>query len=336
MTIPTLATLPLHSSLPVPGWRRQPRHSAVRMSAAGHERAGDGIGNPTEAVTTTDALRRSEIRMASPGDTAFTEALVQVVAANLAAGGMASGRFAIEMASLRRHLLAASCTPPEPIYQALSIAILCRRDPRGAVRSCDIARMDTVYALMCRRRWWITIAQDLPLAALLAGVNAPAEHIDHDCECSYAGLLAHGYAVGLSAQIAACVLCLLPIPQAQAFHRFLALVHAMRRSGISDQLPPAELSVLCLLDQDPERIALHYRGVRADLGNPEASPSQGSREHMPAIERTFMEILPADRSLGGLSARAGRQQHEHLVRDFLACSCVVAMASVEAQAFHAA
>jgi len=314
-----------------------PRHLAAHPTVACLEfLAAVGVSRPLDDVCEIESQCRHEVRMIGRGDPAFSAALVHVVAANLAAGGMAPGCFAEEMAALSRHLLAASGAQPEPIYQALAIAILCRRDPLGKVRTCDVQRMDTVFALMSRRRWWITIAQDLPLAALLAGVNAPAEHIDQDCERTYAGLIAHGYAVGLSSQIAACVLCLLPLAHEQSLRRFLALAESFRRATDAPGLPPAELATLCLLDQDPDRIASCYHDILAGQAHQAAQRPCGTSGSMPAIGRTFMECLPSDRSLGGMSERSTRDQQQHLVRDFLACTCVVAMASVDAQSSHAA
>ena len=337
MTIRPCEHLSPPSRVPMPSWRRSSRRPPAQRASDGRDvpARADASGPPDECPDAGSQLL-DEVRTISQADPAFTQPLVHLVAANLAAGGMAPGRFAVEMAALSRHLQAAHGAEPEPVYQALSIAILCRRDPHGNVRPCDIERMDTVYALMCRRRWWITIAQDLPLAALMAGVNAPAEHIDRDCERTYAGLMAYGYCVGLSSQIAACVLCLLPIAQDQALQRFLALAQAFRRAAITQLPPPAELSTLCLLDLDPQRIAQCYRDVLADPSDASVGRPSGLSGTMPVIGRTFQEVLPSDRSLGGLSARISRVQRQHLERDFLACTCVVAMAAMDAQAVHAA
>lgn len=283
-----------------------------------------------EAVAKAIRARIQEVAGSSCGCSGFDAPLRYLVAASLVQAGLPEGAFAAESKRIS-HVMESRIDGTDPAFTALSIAILCLRSPRGHIRQVDIDRMATIYALMKKRHWWITVPEDLPMAALLSGSTESARSVDADVERSYLGLVERGYKVGVPIHVAASMLSVLDDTQEQAFARFLGLAQAFDHAGIVLSQQPAALSLLCLLDHEPGFIAEQYRAVDAHLTSSGVAAEVGSAHILLTAGLTFLDVLPVDRHRTGDKSQSGRLRKHRVFREFLAGICAASALNLPAR-----
>ncbi len=180
----------------------------------------------------------------------------------------------------------------------------------------EAERLKAIHQGMKRFHWWLTGADDLPACAALAQCSGSAIEVVTRAEACYQLLHESGMQRGNHLQTAANLLPLTGLDADAAVARYRALKSRLEASdGMLLPMHYEVLSLLCLLDHDPETVISRLIAVRRELElfQPDVVAAANL---IIAADLTCLDLVRFDRAQQPLTGTAGEPVMRRALQTF--------------------